>query len=328
MKLPRRRFLHLATGAAALPTMTHLARSALADDYPSRPIRLVVPFPPGGAVDPIARIIAQALGAPLGQPLVILNRGGAGGSLGADEVAKAQPDGYTLLLASSGMAHLPALYRKLPFDPVKDFDHIIVAADGFFVLAVNPSFPAHSVAELIAYAKANPGKVTYGSAGIGSVIHLAGELFKRAAGVDIIHVPYKGAGPAITDLVAGEIAMIFGPSVGIQPLAKAGKVRALAITSAKRSKIAPDLPSVAETVPGFDIVGWYGLAAPAGIPKSEIAKLNSETNQVLRSADLVARLHELTYEPVGGTPDEASARMKADVARWTKIIKDVGIEAQ
>jgi tripartite-type tricarboxylate transporter receptor subunit TctC len=308
--------------------MTHLARSALADDYPSRPIRLVVPFPPGGAVDPVARTIAQALGARLGQPLVIFNRGGAGGSLGADEVAKAQPDGYTLLLASSGMAHVPGLYRKPPFDPVKDFDHIIVAADGFFVLAVNPSFPAHSVAELIAYAKANPGKVTYGSAGIGSVIHLAGELFKRAAGVDIIHVPYKGAGPAIMDLVGGQIAMIFGPSVGVLPLAKAGKVRALAITSAKRSNIAPDLPSVAETVPGFDIVGWYGLAAPAGTPKSEIARLNSETNQALQSADLVARLHELTYEPVGGTPDEATVRMKVEVTRWTKIIKDAGIEMQ
>jgi tripartite-type tricarboxylate transporter receptor subunit TctC len=326
--MKRRKFLNLIAGAAALPTMTHLARSALADDYPSRPIRLVVPFPPGGAVDPVARTIAQALGARLGQPLVILNRGGAGGSLGADEVAKSQPDGYTLLLANSTMAHMPALYRKLPFDPVKDFDEIIVAAEGFFVLAVNPTVPAHSVAELIAYAKANPGKVTYGSAGIGSLIHLAGELFKRAAGVDILHVPYKGAGPAITDLAGGQIAMMFGPAVSILPLAKAGKIRALAVTSAKRATFAPDLPSVAETVPGFDIVGWYGLAAPTGTPKSDISKLNSETNRALQSADLGARLHELTYEPVGGTPDEASARMKAGVAHWTKIIKDAGIEEQ
>ncbi len=301
---------------------------ASAADYPSRPIRLVVPFPPGGAVDPVARTVAQALSARLGQPIVILNRGGAGGSLGMSEVAKSAPDGYTLLLAHSGMAYMPGLYRQLPFDPVKDFEDVVDAVSGFYVLAVNPSIPAQSVADLIGYAKANPGKVTYGSAGIGSTLHLAGEMFKRTANVDIVHVPYKGAGPAITDLAGGQTAMMFGPAVSILPLAKAGKIRALAVTSANRSTLAPDLPTVAETLPGFEIVGWYGLAAPAGTPKSEIVKLNAETNQALQSADLTARLRELTYEPMGGTPDEASARMKSDVARWTKIIRDAGIEAQ
>ncbi len=325
MNLHRRRLLQLVAGATAPAVLPQIAR---ADTYPSRPIRLVVPFPPGGAADPVARTIAQALGSRLGQPMVILNKGGAGGSLAMDEVARASADGYTLLLAHSGMTYMPGLYRKLPFDPVKSFDTIVDAVSGFYVLAVNPSSPAKSVADLIALAKAKPGKLTYGSAGIGSTLHLAGEMFKRAAKIDIVHVPYKGGGPAITDLAGGQTAMMFGPAVGILPLAKDGKIRALAVTSAKRSPLAAELPTMAETMPGFEIVGWYGLAAPAGTPKSAIAKLNSETNLALQSSDLIARLRGLTYEPMGGTPDEASARMKADVVHWTQIIKDAGIEAQ
>jgi tripartite-type tricarboxylate transporter receptor subunit TctC len=313
---------------SALASVAALAPRGARAAYPDHPIRLIVPFPPGGAADPVARVIAQALGDRIGQPLVILNRGGAGGSLAMDEVAKAPPDGYTVLLSHSGMTYMPGLYRQLPFDPVKDFAAIITAVSGFYVLAVGPSVPIKSVAELIAYAKANSGKLTYGSAGIGSTLHLAGELFRREAGIDILHVPYKGGGPAITGLAGGQTQMMFGPAVGILPLAQAGKIRALAVTSAKRSTLVPDLPAVAETLPGFDIVGWYGLAAPAGTAQADIARLNAETNAALQSPDLIARLRELTYEPIGGAPAEASARVAADVARWTKIIREAGIEPQ
>jgi tripartite-type tricarboxylate transporter receptor subunit TctC len=301
---------------------------ALADDYPSHPIRLIVPFAPGGAVDPVARLIANPLGERLGKAVVIYDRGGAGGSIGMDEVAKAPADGYTLLLDHSGMTYMPGLYRTLPFDPVKDFAGIITAVAGFYVLAVNNDLPVKSVAELIAYAKANPGKLSYGSAGVGSTLHLAGELLKHATGIDIVHVPYKGAAPAATDLAGGQIPMMFGPATALLPLAKAGKIRALAVTSAKRSTLAPELPTMAETVPGFEVVGWYGLAAPAATPKDVIVKLNDDTNAVLKSPDLIAKMRDLSYEPIGDTPEEASARIKADVARWTKAIHDAGIEPQ
>jgi tripartite-type tricarboxylate transporter receptor subunit TctC len=304
-----------------------LGRAAAAD-YPSRAIRLVVPFSPSGAVDALARVIANPLAARLHQPVVIYNHGGAGGSIGMDEVAKSAPDGYTLLLVHSGLTYMPGIYRTLPFDPVKDFDGIVIAVTGIYVLAVNPALPVKSIAELIAYAKANPGKLSYGSAGVGSSLHLAGEFLKHDAGVDIVHVPYKGPGEAAVDLVAGQTQMMFGPPVTILPLAQAGKIRALAVTSAKRSALAPELPTMAETLPGFEVVGWYGLAAPAGTPKDVIDRLNAETNQVLQSAALIAQLHTLGYELMGGTPEAANARIKSDVVRWTKIIHDVGIQPQ
>lgn len=301
---------------------------AAAGDYPSRAIRLVVPFSPSGAVDALARVIANPLAERLHQPVVIYNRGGAGGSIGMDEVAKSPPDGYTLLLVHSGLTYMPGIYRTLPFDPAKDFDGIVIAVSGIYVLAVNLDLPVKSVAELIAYAKANPGKLSYGSAGVGSSLHLAGEFFKHDAGVDIVHVPYKGPGEAAADLIGGQTQMMFGPPVTILPLAQAGKIRALAVTSVKRSALAPELPTMAETLPGFEVVGWYGLAAPAGTPKDVIARLNAETNQVLQSPDLIAQLHKLGYELMGGTPEAANARIKSDVARWTKIIHDVGIQPQ
>ncbi|HEY2137779.1 MAG TPA: tripartite tricarboxylate transporter substrate binding protein [Xanthobacteraceae bacterium] len=304
------------------------AAGASADNYPSRSIRVIVPFAAGGAVDSVARVLTNPLAARLGQPFVIYNHGGAGGGLGMEEAAKSAPDGYTLLLAHSGLTYMPGLYDNLRFDPVKDFDGIVTAVSGLYVLAVNPTLPAKSVAELIAYAKANPGKLTYGSAGSGTSIHLAGEFFKREAGVDIIHVPYKGAAPAVTDLAGGQIQMMFGPAVNILPLAQAGKIRALAVTSSKRSALAPDLPAVAETLPGFEVVGWYGFAAPAGTPKDAIAKLNAETNRTLQSTDLVAQFRRLGYEPLGDTPEQATARIKSDVAHWTKIIRDAGIQPQ
>jgi tripartite-type tricarboxylate transporter receptor subunit TctC len=304
------------------------AFGAAADDYPSRPIRLIVPFAPGGALDIVARVLSNPLNASLPAPIVVYNRGGAGGILGMEEVAKSAPDGYTLLLVHSGLTYMPGLYRELPFDPMKDFDGIVTAVSGIYVLAVNPEVPVKSVAELIAYGKANPGKLAYGSAGIGSTLHLASEFFKRATGVDILHVPYKGAAQAVTDMVGGQTQIMFGPAVDILPLAQAGKVRALAVTSAKRSALAPDLPAVAETLPGFEVVGWYGLAAPAGTPKSAIAKLNAETNLVLQSPNLIAEFRRLGYEPIGDTPEQATDRIRSDVLHWTKIIHDAGIPPQ
>ena len=304
------------------------AAACFADDYPSHAIRLVVPFAPGGAVDSLARVIANPLAERLGQPVVVYNRGGAGGSIGMDEVAKAPPDGYTLLLAHSGLTYVPGFYRNPPFDPAKDFDGIVIAVSGIYVLAVNLDLPVRSVAELIAYAKANPGKLSYGSAGVGSSLHLAGEFLKHDTGIDIVHVPYKGPAEAAADMIGGRIQMMFGPSVTILPLAQAGKLRALAVTSARRSSLAPELPAMAETLPGFEVVGWYGLAAPAGTPKQIVARLNAETNRVLQSPDFNAEVRKLGYETIGGTPDEAAARIKSDVVRWTKIIHGAGIEPQ
>jgi tripartite-type tricarboxylate transporter receptor subunit TctC len=302
---------------------------AAADDYPSKPIRLVVPFAAGGAVGAVARVLSAPLTASLGQAVVIDNRGGAGGIIGMDAVAKSPADGYTLLLAHSGLTYMPGLYRKLPFDPVKDFDGIITAVSGSYVLAVSAGAPFKTVAELIAYAKANPGKLTYGSAGIGSTLHLAAEFFKRAAGIDILHVPYKGAAQATTDLVGGQVQMMFGPLVAIMPLAEAGKIRALAVTSAKRSALAPNVPTMIESgIASFEVSGWYGLAAPAGTPQTVNARINSETNRALKSPELIEQFRLQGYEPLGGTPAEMNAQIKTDVERWSRIIRDAGIQPQ
>ena len=303
--------------------------TASAEDYPSKSIRLIVPFAAGGAVGAVARVLSTPLSQSLGQSIVIDNRGGAGGIIGMDAVAKAPPDGYTLLLVHSGLTYMPGLYRKLPFDPVSDFDGVIPAVSGTYVLAVTNDAPFKTAAELIAYAKANPGRLSYGSAGIGSTLHLAAEFFKRAAGIDIIHVPYKGAAQATTDLVGGQLQMMFGPAVAIMPLAQAGKVRALAVTSPKRSALVPELPTMIESgVPGFEVTGWYGLAAPAGTSKDIIGKLNAVTNGALTSPELVEQFRLQGYEPLGGTPEDLNALIKADTARWTKIIRDAAIEPQ
>jgi tripartite-type tricarboxylate transporter receptor subunit TctC len=212
---------------------------------------------------------------------------------------------------------------------VQDFAGVITATSGIYVLVVNPSLPFKSVADLIAHARANPGKLAYASAGIGSTLHLASEFFKRSAGVDILHVPYKGSGPAVTDLLAGQVQMMFGPAVNTLPLAQAGKLKALAVTSARRSALAPDLPTVAESgLPGFEVVGWYGLAVPAATPQAAIARLNGAANKALKSADLIKELRVQGYEPMGGTPEEATAWIRSEVARWSAVIRAAGIEAQ
>jgi tripartite-type tricarboxylate transporter receptor subunit TctC len=304
------------------------AGSAVADDYPSKSIRLLVPFTAGGALDTVARLLSDPMTKGLGKAVVIDNRGGAGGVVGMDAAAHAPPDGYTVLLAHSGFTAMPGLYRTLSFDPVRDFDGVSIAVSGSFVVAVNPNVPLHSIADLIAYAKANPGKLSYGSAGVGSTVHLAAELFKNMAGVDILHVPYRGVGPAITDLLGGQIQIVFAPASNVLPLATSGQLRALAVTSAKRSTLAPDLPALAETLPGYEAVGWYGLAVPAGTPKPTIARLNAEANRALASNELIEKMRVQGYEPVGGTPEQASAWIKAEVERWTKVIRGAGIQPQ
>lgn len=312
----------------ALALLAFSAGAAAAEDFPTHSIRLIVPFAPGGALDTVARVLSPSLSENLGQPVVVYNQAGGGSVIGMEAAAKAAPDGYTLLLDHSGIAYMPGLHRKLPFDPVTSFQGVITAVSGIYVLAVNPSLPVKSVAELIKYAKANPGKLSYGSAGVGSSLHLAGEFFKNEAGINIVHVPYKGASHAVTDLVSGQIQMMFGPATAILPLAKAGKLRALAVTSAKPSTLAPDLPTVAQTLPGFEVIGWYGLAAPAGTPKDVVTKLNAAATKALKSPDMIAKLAKLGYEPIADTPDEASARIKSEVAHWTKIIRDAGIQPQ
>jgi tripartite-type tricarboxylate transporter receptor subunit TctC len=325
MPISRRRLINAATLAGAASLLPRIARGA----YPERPVRLIVPFVPGGAVDAVGRLLANAMTTTLGQPVVIENRGGAGGAIGMEAAAHAAADGYTMMVSHSGFAAMPGFYRKLAFDPVADFAGIVIAVSGIFVLVANPNAPFKSVAELIAYARANPGELSYASAGVGSTVHLAGEFFKHTAGIDIVHVPYKGSGPATTDLVGGQVQMMFGPAVNTLPLAQAGKLRALAVTSAKRSALAPDLPTVAESgVPGFDVVGWYGLAAPAATPPAAVERLNAEANRALKSADLIERFRVEGYEPVGGTPAEATAWIKTEVTRWTGVIRDAGIEPQ
>jgi tripartite-type tricarboxylate transporter receptor subunit TctC len=321
MILSRRKFQ--AGAAAAL--MPRPASSA----YPERAIRLVVPFAAGGAVDAVARVLGKALSANLGTSVVIDNRGGAGGMVGMEAAAHAIPDGYTLLLSHSGFSAMPGLYRDLPFDPVRDFVGVVTAASGAYVLVLNARTPFNSTADLIAFARSHPGQVTYASAGAGSTIHLASEFFRRQAGIDLLHVPYKGAAPAMTDLLGGQIDMMFAPAVSSLPLAAAGKLKALAVTSARRSALASDLPTVAESgLAGFEVSGWYGLAAPAATPAAAVAQLNTEINRALKSAAVIAELRGQGLEAVGDTPGEATAWIGAEVARWTTIIRDAGIKAQ
>jgi tripartite-type tricarboxylate transporter receptor subunit TctC len=324
MPISRRDVAGLAGLVGAVALTPWPARAA----FPDRTIRLIVPFAAGGAVDAVARLLAKALAADLGQSVVVDNRGGAGGIVGMEAAAHAGADGYALLLSHSGFAAMPGLHRELPFDPVRDFAGVVTAASGAYVLVVNARAPFVSAGDLIAAAKAKPGKIAYASAGVGSTIHLASEFFKRRAGIDILHVPYKGAAPAMTDLLGGQVDMMFAPAVSSLPLAAAGKLKALAVTSAKRSALAPDLPTLAETaLPGFEVTGWYGLAAPAATPVAVVAQINAAANRSLRAAGVIAELREQGLEPVGDDPAEATAWIRAEVAHWTAVIHEAGIRA-
>ncbi|HTL77076.1 MAG TPA: tripartite tricarboxylate transporter substrate binding protein [Casimicrobiaceae bacterium] len=306
--------------AAALPP------GAAADSFPSKPVKLIVPFPPGGPLDTTGREIAQKLTESWSRSVIIENKPGAGGNIGADFVAKSPPDGYTVVMgALSTHAVNPSLYPKMPYDAKKDFAPITLVAITPNVLVVNPSLPVHSVQELIEYAKAHPGKLSFGSGSIGSAGHLAGELFKVDAGVDMVHVPYKGAAPAMQALLAGDTQLMFDNLASAMSQVKAGKLRALAVTTKARSPLAPDLPTMSEAgVPGFDISTWFGLMAPAGTPPDVIAKWNADVTKVLSAPAMRAQLAAQGAEAAPDTPSEFARFIDAELVKYAKIVKGSG----
>jgi len=318
------RFARSAALLAAL--MFWFAAGAVYAAYPDKAIRLIVPFPAGGATDFMARSLAQKLSERLGQPIVVDNRGGAGGTIGAEAVASAPPDGYTLLFSTMGVLAInPSLYDKLRYDPVKDFAPVSLTHATANLLVVHPSVPAKDVKELIALAKAKPGTLTFGSSGNGTSSHLSGELFKSMAGIDITHVPYKGTGPALTDLLTGRISMMIDTvSVHVENV-NAGKLRALGVTSAKRTPSLPNVPTIAEAgLPGFDVSIWLGVLAPAKTPPDVVARLNSEIRKVMAEPEMKAQLLKAGIDPMTSTPDEFTATIKADTAKWSKVVKASG----
>jgi tripartite-type tricarboxylate transporter receptor subunit TctC len=306
------------------------AAAASAQDYPSRPITLLVPFPPGGSTTIVARIVADRMSEALGQSIVIDNRGGAGGTVGSRAVAKSPADGYTILLGYTGtLAIGPTLYGNAGYDPRTDFAPIGRIGTAPNTLVVHPSLPVHSVAELIGYAKANPGKLNYGSAGIGTVSHVCGEYFATAAGVKITHIPYKGTGPAIIDLLGGHIPMAFAPVPATHENASTGKLRMLAVTSAVRSTLLPDVPTIAEAaLPGFEAVLRYGLVAPPGTPRPVIDKLNAALNNALASEEVRARLAIDGAEPLPSTPAQYADDIDREETQWSKVVKASGAKAE
>ena len=304
------------------------AGAARADDYPSRPVKIIVPTPPGGPVDVIARLTANYLQGALSQAFVVENRAGAGNTIGSKDAAAAAPDGYTLLYsAASGLIVAPLLHPDAGYDALSSYDPIALVGATSNILVVNPAVPANTVAELVAYAKANPGKVNFASGGVGVLPHLIGEMFKTRAGIDIVHVPYKGGAPSINDLVAGNVQMTFEATSVLLPLIKAGRLRALAVTAAKRIPELPDVPTMVESgYLGFVTNAWSGLLAPAHTPQPIIAKLNAAINEGLKTPELTAALTKLSYEPLGGTPQKFTDTMKADLAKWSPLIKSLGLD--
>jgi tripartite-type tricarboxylate transporter receptor subunit TctC len=312
--------------AASLFGTTALAQQ----DYPNRPIRMIVPYPPGGPTDIMGRLTSEVLTRRLGQQVVVDNRGGAATVIGAEMAARSPADGYTVLVSSeTTFAVTPALKDKLPYDPQRDFAPISQLTTQPYVLAVNPSLPVSSVSQLIAYAKANPGKLTYGSAGAGSANHLAGEMFKHAAGIDAVHVPYKGNGPAIADLVGGQITYMLGSISSLYPQATTKKLRLIAVASAKRSASAPEIPTFAESgMPGYQVSGWNCMVAPRGTPANIIKRLHSEIVAGFAQPDVLERLRKQSIEPVAGTPEQLAAFISAELARYRKLIKAVGLTVE
>src|ERR1700754_3176140 len=325
MRIPRRRFLHLAAGAAALPVAP---RMAYADTYPSRPVRIIVGFAAGGATDIQARLAGQWLSDHLGQQFIVENRTGASGNIGTEAVAKAPADGYTLLQVVTPHAINAALYTHLNFDFLRDIAPVACAARQAYVVVVNPSVPVTTIPEFIAYAKANPGKINYGSAGHGTPQNIACELFKMMAGVNLVHVPYRGGAPATTDLIGGHLEVIFSPlSESIEHI-KAGKLRALAVTTATRLDVLPDVPTVAEFVPGYEASGFAGIGAPRNTPAEIIDMLNRELNAGLADAKVKTRIVELGGTVLGGSPAEFGAILSDATEKWAKVIKFAGIKAE
>ena len=326
MTIRRRTFVHLAAGAAALPAAPGILRAQPA--YPSRPARIVVGFPAGGATDIMARLMGEYLTERLGQQFIVENKPGASGNIGTDTVAKAAPDGYTLLQVVTPNAINQALYSNLGFDFIRDIAPVIYLARLAYVVVVNPSLPAATLPELIAYAKANPGKINYGSAGQGTPQNISCELFKMMTGVNLVHVPYKGGAPAVADLIAGHVQVIFAPiSESIQQI-KSGKLRALAVTPAVRLDVLPDVPTIAEFVPGYEASGFAGIGVPKGTPVDIIDLLNKQLNAALADPRVKGRIVELGGTPMGGTPAEFGKILTEATEKWAKVIKVAGIKAE
>jgi tripartite-type tricarboxylate transporter receptor subunit TctC len=326
MKLPhRRQFLHLAAGAAALPSVS---RVASAQAYPTRPVRIIVGFAPGSASDIVARLLGQWLSERLGQQFIIEHRPGAASNIATEAVVRAPPDGYTLLVVSTASAINATLYDKLSFNFIRDIAPVASVIRGPTVMVVNPSVPAKSVPEFIAYAKANPGKLTMASGGIGSGTHLPGELFKMMAGVNMVHVPYRGGGPALTDLLGGQVQVMFPSTVSSIEYIRAGRLRALAVTTATRSDALPDVPTVDEFVPGYEASAWFGVGAPKATPAEIVEKLNKEINASLADPKMKARLADVGGTALSGSPADFGKLIAEETEKWAKVIKSAGIKPE
>jgi tripartite-type tricarboxylate transporter receptor subunit TctC len=318
MKFPRRNFVLLAAAAAALAAVSGMAR---AQTYPARPVRIIVGFAAGGAFDITARLVGQWLSGRLGQPFIVENRPGAGTNIATEAVVRAPADGYTLLLGGAVNAVNATLYEKLNFDFIRDIAPVAGIIRFPNLMEVNPSFPAKTVPEFISYAKANPGKITFASTGIGSTQHLSGELFKMMTGVNMVHVPYRGAAPALTDLISGQVQVMFGPLPPSIEFIRAGKLRALAVTTATRSEALPDIPTVGEFVPGYEASGWNGMFSPKHMPAEIINKLNQEINAGLADPDIKARLTDLGGTALGGSPGDLGKFVADEIVKWSKVVK-------
>ena len=325
MKLARRTFLRLAAGGAAVPA---LSRAAIGQAYPARPVRVIVPFSPGGPTDVCARLIAQKLSDLLGKQFFIENVAGAGGNIGTGQAAKATPDGYTILIAVNSHVINPALYDKVPYDPFKDFEAVTLAASFASAFSVNPAVAAKDVKELVALIKANPGKFSFASPGLGTPSHLLGEQFRVAAGLDLVHIPYGGSGPAIASAVAGHTQIAFAALSAAAPQAKDGKLRILAVMSKTRSPAYPDAPTIAEAgYPDLDGDGWVGVLVPTGTPKDIVAILQREVGQIIAQPDVQARLSALGFSAVGSSPAEFEAQLKLEMDKWARVIRAANIKA-
>ncbi|HTP96868.1 MAG TPA: tripartite tricarboxylate transporter substrate binding protein [Burkholderiales bacterium] len=318
---------HVARAALALAIAAGVCCGSAAQDYPVKPIRFIAPNLPGGPTDILARLLGQKLAESMGQPVVIENRAGAGGNIGTELAAKSPADGYTLVTGNNAtFGANVSLYKNMGFDPIKDFAPVILVASQPNILVVHPSLPVTSVKELIALAKAHPGELNFAGSGMGAAAHLAGELFKSMAGVNIVHIPYKSAGPALTDLIAGQCQLMFATSLSAQPHIHAGKLRALAVTTAQRARSMPELPTVAEAgVPGFEATTWHGVLVPAGTPAAIVNKLNAEIDRALHAPDVHERLGALGAEIIGGTPKAFADYIQREIPRWAKVIKSAGI---
>jgi tripartite-type tricarboxylate transporter receptor subunit TctC len=325
MKLPRRQFLHLAAGAAALPAMSPIAG---AQTYPSRPVHIIAGFAAGGGVDITARLIGQWLSERLGQNFIIENRPGAGGNLGTETVVNAQPDGYTLLLATVPNAVNATLYDKLNFNFIRDTAPVAGIIRVPMVMLVNPSVPTKTVPEFIAYAQANPGKVNMASAGTGSAPHMAGELFNVMAGVNMVHVPYRGQGPALVDLLGGQVQVLFATSPGTTEYIRTGKLRALAVTTAARAEMLPDLPTLGDFVSGYQASQWYGVGAPKSTPIEIVNKLNKEINSAFADPRMKARFADIGGEALAGSPSEFGMFITEETEKWAKVVKFAGMKPE